>query len=302
MSELVDNYQEEKSFEDRLRPSPETSQFSQEMATPTFIEDPVTGINYATYTVNQDQSNKPVVLNLGWSVGAANEPGRNEVKAYASHYDGPITVIDTEATGQTSVPNRHWIKNATFDDIAASRLRVLDSLGLENFDIVGHSMGGVVAAKVAALAHERLAKLVTISTVSFKEMPKSQLAIGFVVKEGLSQRDYKKQAPKEIQEEVFSGFAGSLKSLPTLFKLYKLMSHDVTSEAIRHLSPETKWFDFVGSLEHVTNWSDHLRLVRERNDSNPHSSYLYVLGSETHAWDVYINSLAEAAASTLMKI
>lgn len=46
------------------------------------------------------------------------------------------------------------------EDYAAAALRLLDALGLERVDVLGHSMGGLIAAKLASIAPHRVARLV----------------------------------------------------------------------------------------------------------------------------------------------
>lgn len=294
-------FQRQYEFEQRLIPAPETQQFRDEMNDVTRVIDEKTGITYGVYQVNRDMSGKPLVLNMSWSVAAGEKPGRGEVKAYATHLRRPITVIDTEAHGKTDIPKRPWRKGITFDDIAAAHLRVINHLGIVEFDIEGLSLGGVIAAKIAQQAGSRVGTLVTVSTLSFEEMKERELAVGFVIKENKHQKRYVREATPETRAEAGVGFVGTLASVPTLLRLAAMMTQEVVPEAIRQLSPDTKWYDFVGSKEEVTDWRAHLQVVRERNKLLPGSSSIYILGQETHAWSVHINSIAEAVASVLEK-
>lgn len=287
-------------FNASLKPTAETEQFSKEIANPTLIQDPNSGINYSVYQLNQDSSGTPLLLNLSWSVAAGLKPGVGELKAYASHLKNrPISVIEAEAHGKTDIPNRSWRKNATFATIAASRLSIINALGIDDFDIVGTSMGGVIAAKTAELAGDRAKNLVTISTVSFEKMQRLKFGIAFALKESAHQKHYYREATPEIQEEAGMGFVGSKKSIPTLMNFYYMMAKSEVPNAVLNLNPDTKWYDFVGSKEEVTDWRDHLAVLRQRNALIPRSSQLYILGSEKHSWTLHINAAAAAVAAVI---
>ncbi|MDO9435188.1 alpha/beta fold hydrolase [Hydrogenophaga sp.] len=50
-------------------------------------------------------------------------------------------------------------ENPVLDDYAAAVMSVLDALELDQVDVLGHSMGGLIAARFAALAPERVRRL-----------------------------------------------------------------------------------------------------------------------------------------------
>ncbi len=288
-------------FAQSILPNPETEQFKDEMDNAAHIIDEETGITYGVYQVNRDKSGKPLVLNMSWSVAAGIKPGRQEVKAYSERLERPITVIDMEAHGETEVPNRSWRKSITFDEIASTHLRIIDKLGVDEFDIEGMSMGGIVAAKIAEKAGSRVGALVTVSTISFEAMKKRDLALGFILREGSHQKQYVKEAHQAISDEAGVGFVGKISSVPSLLRLATMMTERVVPEAINRLNPNTKWYDFVGSKEEVTDWQAHLEKIRERNKLHPQSSSVYILGHETHSWGVHINAVAEAVTAVLKK-
>lgn len=53
----------------------------------------------------------------------------------------------------------------TIDEIASDVLDLADSLGLPSFSLVGHSMGGMAAERVACLAPERVERIVAVAGV-----------------------------------------------------------------------------------------------------------------------------------------
>src|SRR5262245_13472534 len=66
--------------------------------------------------------------------------------------------------GRSSLPD--WLDSV--DDIAHVYLELLDKLELRSVDIVGHSIGGWIAAEIATKAPERVRRLVMIGPVGVK--------------------------------------------------------------------------------------------------------------------------------------
>lgn len=58
------------------------------------------------------------------------------------------------------------LEDLSVDAMARDALALLDALGLEHFHLVGHSLGGVVAQRVALLAKERVQSLSLLCTFS----------------------------------------------------------------------------------------------------------------------------------------
>ena len=59
----------------------------------------------------------------------------------------------------------------TMDEIARDVLALADSLGWEQFNLIGHSMGGMAIQKVLALAPRRVQKLVAVTPVPASGVP-----------------------------------------------------------------------------------------------------------------------------------
>ena len=75
--------------------------------------------------------------------------------------------------GKSSLPD--WLDRP--DDIAVLYLELLDRLGVARAEIVGCSLGGWIAAEMASLAPERVAKLVLVGPAGVKTGPGDKLDI-----------------------------------------------------------------------------------------------------------------------------
>jgi pimeloyl-ACP methyl ester carboxylesterase len=71
-----------------------------------------------------------------------------------------VITFDNRGTGASSKPDGWW----SLEDMASDALAVLDELGVERADVLGHSMGGMIA-ELCALDHPaRVRRLVLVST------------------------------------------------------------------------------------------------------------------------------------------
>ena len=75
--------------------------------------------------------------------------------------------------GKSSLPD--WLDRP--DDIAVLYLELLDNFGVARAEIVGCSLGGWIAAEMASLAPERVAKLVLVGPAGVKTGPGDKLDI-----------------------------------------------------------------------------------------------------------------------------
>jgi pimeloyl-ACP methyl ester carboxylesterase len=75
--------------------------------------------------------------------------------------------------GKSGLPD--WLDRP--DDIAVLYLELLDRLGLARTELVGCSLGGWIAAEMASLAPERIAKLVLVGPAGVKVGPSDKLDI-----------------------------------------------------------------------------------------------------------------------------
>lgn len=104
----------------------------------------------------------------------------------SSSYDPLLPYLDTEKFTYALVdlrgyglskelPGEHSVKEASRDAIA-----VVDSLSWEQFHIVGHSMSGMIAQKIAAENSSRVKSVVAITPVPASGSPKPQELMAFL--------------------------------------------------------------------------------------------------------------------------
>lgn len=100
----------------------------------------------------------PLVLIGG--LGAAASTWQTVQRRLSREYR--VICPDNPGVGQSALPERDF----TVDDIAASMAEVLEALQLDNVLIVGHSMGGCIAANLAATHPQLIAGVVLANTLT----------------------------------------------------------------------------------------------------------------------------------------
>ena len=279
-----------------LTPKPETSQFVHEISTPHFID--VGEVNYGVFRLNrhlEDQDINPVVINLAHGEEADRGAGRFDLNAFAQTLDRPLVVIDMPGMGKSKWHNARSIRNASFDTIASDQLAILDKLEIKDFDIVGMSMGGVMSAKIAALAGARAKHLVTFFAPSFEERPVKEM-VG--VASPQNQRDFHnaaEAAPEEVEDERIQAIEhkkanvgnGRLQTIGSILKYGHLLTKAQLGQISDELSPTTQWLDIAGTQDAFSDWKSHVQTVRTRNSLHPRTSATHLISGETHAWQAY---------------
>jgi len=76
-----------------------------------------------------------------------------------------VVIPDQVGFGKSSKPDIHY----SFDLVATNTVTLLDKLGVQKFDVVGHSMGGMVAARVALNFPERVTNLVFENPIGLED-------------------------------------------------------------------------------------------------------------------------------------
>jgi pimeloyl-ACP methyl ester carboxylesterase len=75
-------------------------------------------------------------------------------------------VITFDHRGHGDSPNTGDAPTYTFDQLLADMTSLVDRLGLDRFDLLGHSMGGIVAMRYALNHPERVRSLVLMDTAA----------------------------------------------------------------------------------------------------------------------------------------
>ncbi|KAK9905015.1 hypothetical protein WJX75_007824 [Coccomyxa subellipsoidea] len=138
------------------------------------------GQNYAN-----DQDDRPkVVLVMGFActMGGWN-PQLDELLAEDA-FGRPATqtlLLDNRGVGRSSIPERRTAYSTTI--MAMDVLCILEHLKWAKVHVVGHSMGGMVATRLAAMAPERVASLTLISTTGggTQSIPRSWRAVKYAL-------------------------------------------------------------------------------------------------------------------------
>jgi len=97
-------------------------------------------------------------------------------------WSGPLgqryTVYSPSHPGFNGTPRPPWI--STITDVAHFTLDLVQELGLERYILMGHSVGGWIAAEMAAMYHQNLAALVLVDAAGIKP-EKGEIAEMFMV-------------------------------------------------------------------------------------------------------------------------
>lgn len=294
-----------------ISPQPETDQFKKEMLNPSYFEEG--GVRYGVFQLNTHMvadGGIPVLINLAHGEEASVGAGRYDLNAFAQTLGRPLVAIDMAGMGESKWQRSGQLSNATFDSLAQNHLRILDSLGVEDFDIVGNSMGGVMGARIATLAGDRAKHLVTFSAPGFEAR-----SVGAMVLKNRKQntRDFKRTKetlPHEVQVEVNSAVAHrkqnpsakKIQMIRSILRYGRLLTEPVLGDIETQLSQTTQWFDVIGTNDAFSDWTQHTKAVDARNVHYPESSDIKLLKGETHAWQAYYRwEVAAIAAQALEK-
>jgi pimeloyl-ACP methyl ester carboxylesterase len=115
-------------------------------------------VNGVELAVERYGDGEPFVLLHGFTGGAGDWAG--VVDDLTAHRQ----VITVEHRGHGASTNTGDEATYTFDQLVADFAQVADDLGLERFDLLGHSMGGIVAMRYALAHPDRLRSLVLMDT------------------------------------------------------------------------------------------------------------------------------------------
>jgi len=116
---------------------------------------PVNGIEVA---VERTGDGPPLVLVHGFTGSATDWAGVVDELATGRE------VVTVEHRGHGNSTNTGDEATYTFDQLVADLAAVVDALELDRFDLLGHSMGGIVAMRYALQHPERLRSLILMDT------------------------------------------------------------------------------------------------------------------------------------------
>lgn len=150
---------------------------------------------------------------------------RRNIPALSKHHR--VIAVDLMGFGYSERP-----KEGDYSLSAQARLvlGLMDELGIDSASVVGHSMGGEVAMRVAAAAPERVQNLVLVASVSGDRFPTlpptpiikpfmpflSRLTARFLLKRGFYDRT-------KLTDEVREGYRGPRRVRGFMDGIYQLM-------------------------------------------------------------------------------
>jgi pimeloyl-ACP methyl ester carboxylesterase len=280
-----------------VEPRPETTQFAAELEQPEFFTE--NGIKYGVFRLNRQYETAemtPVVINLAHGEVAQSGAGRASLNAFAQTMKRPIVAIDMAGMGSSDQVKSKRLSNQTFESLATNHLAIIDKLGIDQFDLVGYSMAGIMSAKIASLAGERVKHLVTFSAPSFEAKTARELirdtknknVADFRIARGAASAAVRQEleASRQDRKKARQEMSHRTKSMAALaiLKYASLMREPHMSGVSNKLAASTNWTDVSGSRDPYSDWRMHLSEVRKRNAQYPGSSSFTMLGKETHAW------------------
>ena len=89
----------------------------------------------------------------------------SETIAYLTKKGHRVIVPDQVGFGKSSKPSLHY----SFHQLAANTKKLLDTLGVSNAVVVGHSMGGMLATRMALMYPEMVTKLVLENPIGLED-------------------------------------------------------------------------------------------------------------------------------------
>lgn len=81
-----------------------------------------------------------------------------QIEKLSTHFD--VIAMDLPGYGGEVAKTGH----NSISDFALSVLKKLDDMGIQNFHLIGHSMGGMIAQEIALSAPQRVTRLVLYGT------------------------------------------------------------------------------------------------------------------------------------------
>lgn len=114
-----------------------------------------------------------VVLLHGWAVSS--EVWHSVFERWPESGAGRLLAVDLRGTGWSDKPETGY----SLDDYAGDISALIDALDLKDITLVGHSLGGVIAQRVALDRPEALARLVLVCPVPASGVPLDEGQIAY---------------------------------------------------------------------------------------------------------------------------
>lgn len=111
--------------------------------------------------VEETGTGPPLLMIMG--LGASTETWAGQREAFAAHHR--LVLFDNRGAGRSGAPPPPW----TVPAMAADARAVLDALGIARADVLGVSMGGMIAQELAIRHPERVARLVIAASFARPE-------------------------------------------------------------------------------------------------------------------------------------
>lgn len=257
------------------------------------IRDDKSGVVHEIVCRNADLNERfPVVVCLGLGTTALTTAGQLYLDAYMEKIERPIINVETPVRAFSS-----------FEQQTESQLRILRQYGIEQFDAVGSSSGAIAASHLAMHAQGDVEDLVTISIPNTRaniidyaaHMP-AQFADGIREFIAVTRRGELGQVVGPRASNLFN-----IKKIPELIHTTKEIFATSLNDMPTMLAASTHWTDSAGTADKITDYKDHIRVVRERNELHHGSSTSYLVAEQGHAWVVRRAYLADIISQILDK-
>ncbi|MNT30369.1 hypothetical protein D3C72_1661590 [compost metagenome] len=201
--------------------------------------------------------------------------GQLYLDAYAEKIQRPIVTIETPARAFLS-----------FEQQAESQLRALHEYGVIQFDVTGASVGAIAASELAAQAQADALNLVTVSIPNTRSSAVAYARrVPFQFVDGL-QESLAVLRRGEFRQVIGPGASNlfNARKIPELIHTTKEIFNTKLDDMPSMLAASTHWTDIVGARDRMTDFKDHMRVVRARNEIHPGSSTSLLVADQGHTW------------------
>jgi len=258
-----------------------------------YIRDRQRGVTHEISCRNVELNDQaPVVVYLGLGTTALNSTGQLYLDTYAQRLERPLITIDTPVRAFSS-----------FEQQTESQLRALHEYGVTQFDVVGASAGAIAASYLAAHAQDDICDLVTVSTPNTRTG-----AMAYARRMPAQFIDGLRESLAVLRRGEFSQVIGpsasslfDVRKIPELIHTTREIFDTTLDDMPTMLAASTHWTDIVGTNDKITDYRDHLRVIRSRNEIHPGSSTSFLVGDQGHAWVTHRLYLANIIGTILRK-